>query len=193
MPGERRAARKGIDNRKESIVPRHARKQEEEATKSKGPSLFDPYFDIVEVTVYGQARFFNPPPEMPAAEPSPGETPARRPSRGCRPAARRGRTPADCQGCNARRRRRRRAGVLPEKPATPPAERRGAQGRADAARRPTGGGCHRRRGHAQSGDGRQAGSCPGRRRQARSGHRPSRRPGAQALDPRAPSPDASSA
>lgn len=42
----------------------------------KGPSLFDPYFDIVEVTVYGQARFFNPPPVDAATEPSLGETPA---------------------------------------------------------------------------------------------------------------------
>ncbi len=43
---------------------------------AKGPSLFDPYFNIVEVKVYGQARFYNPPPVEPAAEPSPGETAA---------------------------------------------------------------------------------------------------------------------
>jgi hypothetical protein len=51
-------------------------KQEKELEEKKGPSLFDPHFDIVEVTVYGKARFFLAPPEEPAAEPSLGETPA---------------------------------------------------------------------------------------------------------------------
>jgi len=32
--------------------------------------LHDPYFNIVEVTIYGQARFYNPPPEEPEAESS---------------------------------------------------------------------------------------------------------------------------
>ena len=45
-----------------SIGQEDRKKQEEAASKAKGPSFFDPYFDIVQVTVYGQARFFNPPP-----------------------------------------------------------------------------------------------------------------------------------
>jgi hypothetical protein len=43
--------------------------------KTKGPTLFDPYFDIVQVSVYGQARFFNPPPAE-EAQPSLGDTAA---------------------------------------------------------------------------------------------------------------------
>ncbi len=50
------------------------KKEEEKIKEAKGPSLFDPYFNIVEVTVYGQARFFKPPPTEPAAGPSPGHT-----------------------------------------------------------------------------------------------------------------------
>ncbi len=49
------------------------KKEMEELEKRKGPSLFDPYFNIVQVTVYGQARFYNPPPAEPEAAPSPGE------------------------------------------------------------------------------------------------------------------------
>jgi hypothetical protein len=41
--------------------------------QAKGPSLFDPYFDIVQVTIYGQARFFNPPPADATIEPSLGQ------------------------------------------------------------------------------------------------------------------------
>jgi hypothetical protein len=67
--------RKGTDIRN---VDRGAeRKNAEKAVEEKkGPSLFDPYFQIVEVTVYGRARFFNAPPADPEAEPSPGEIPA---------------------------------------------------------------------------------------------------------------------
>ena len=68
-------ARKGVDNRS---VDRSKKRKEEETkiNEAKGPSLFDPYFDIVEVTVYGRARFFKPPPAETPAEPSPGATPA---------------------------------------------------------------------------------------------------------------------
>ena len=39
-----------------------------------GPTLFDPYYNIVEVKIYGQARFYNPPPEETEGETtSPGE------------------------------------------------------------------------------------------------------------------------
>jgi hypothetical protein len=70
------AERKGTDVRKVNRAE-DRKKQEDEASKVKGPSFFDPYFDIVQVTVYGQARFFVPPPPAdPAQEPSPGETAA---------------------------------------------------------------------------------------------------------------------
>jgi hypothetical protein len=69
------AQRKGTD-----VRGVNREKQREETKKAieeaKGPSLFDPYYDIVEVTVYGQARFFNPPPEEPKPEPSASETAA---------------------------------------------------------------------------------------------------------------------
>jgi hypothetical protein len=45
--------------------------------KSAGVTIHDPYFNIVEVTVYGQTRFYNPPPPEPPAAPSvAAETPA---------------------------------------------------------------------------------------------------------------------
>ncbi len=70
------AARKGTDVRKVNRAE-DRKKQEEAASKAKGPSFFDPYFDIVQVTVYGQARFFVPPPPPdPAEQTSPGETAA---------------------------------------------------------------------------------------------------------------------
>jgi hypothetical protein len=80
MPGAAASPeRKGKDNR---AVDRSKKRKDEEAkvNEAKGPSLFDPYFDIVEVTVYGQARFFNPPPAEAAAEPSPGAMPATSPA-----------------------------------------------------------------------------------------------------------------
>jgi hypothetical protein len=70
------AARKGTDVRNVNRADTR-KKQEEQASKAKGPSFFDPYFDIVQVTVYGQARFFEPPPPRDASEQtSPGETAA---------------------------------------------------------------------------------------------------------------------
>jgi hypothetical protein len=62
---------KDVRNVKRSNVRDAQKKAVEQA---KGPSFFDPYFDIVQVTVYGQARFFKPPPAEAATEPSPGET-----------------------------------------------------------------------------------------------------------------------
>ncbi|HEY2158495.1 MAG TPA: hypothetical protein VGH33_22885 [Isosphaeraceae bacterium] len=48
------------------------REEREKKRKALGRAV-DMYYDIVEVTVYGQARFYNPPPPPPAAEPaSPG-------------------------------------------------------------------------------------------------------------------------
>ncbi len=59
-----------------STQKKSARRKKRQLKKSKGATLFDPYFDIVQVTIYGQARFFNAPPAQPAAEPSPGEVTA---------------------------------------------------------------------------------------------------------------------
>jgi len=70
------AARKGTDKR--TTNRGEVRKDETKAVETaKGPSLFDPHFDIVEVKVYGQARFYNPPPADAGTEPSPGETAAK--------------------------------------------------------------------------------------------------------------------
>ncbi len=74
--GPAAAARKGTD-----VRSKNRGKERQEETKAvqtaKGPSLFDPYFDIVEIKVYGQARFYNPPPADAATQPSPGETAAK--------------------------------------------------------------------------------------------------------------------
>jgi hypothetical protein len=76
MGGSTTAARKGIDKR--TTNRGEVRKEETKAVEtSKGPSLFDPYYDIVEVKVYGQARFYNPPPADAETEPSLGETAAK--------------------------------------------------------------------------------------------------------------------
>jgi len=75
MGGLETAKRQGKDVRGENRSKKREEKQKA-IEQSKGPSLFDPYFDIVEVTIYGQARFFNPPPVEPAAQPSPGEASA---------------------------------------------------------------------------------------------------------------------
>jgi hypothetical protein len=70
------ADRKGKDVRKVDRAGER-KNQADQAGKAKGPSLFDPYFNIVQVTVYGQARFFLPPPPLdPSEQPSPGQTPA---------------------------------------------------------------------------------------------------------------------
>jgi hypothetical protein len=67
------AARKGTDVR--NVDTKKARKEKEKAIEqSKGVTLFDPHFDIVQVTVYGQARFFNPPTGEEPAQPSLGES-----------------------------------------------------------------------------------------------------------------------
>jgi hypothetical protein len=64
--------KKGIDKRStdRAKIRKEAIKKVEE---SKGVSHFDPYYNIVEVKVYGQARFYNAPPAEAPAESSPGE------------------------------------------------------------------------------------------------------------------------
>jgi len=76
MGGPPTAARKGTDKR--TTNRGEVRKEETKAVETaKGPSLFDPHYDIVEVKVYGQARFYNPPPADAETEPSLGETAAK--------------------------------------------------------------------------------------------------------------------
>jgi len=70
------SSRQGTDKR--TTDRGKVRKQETKAVETaKGPFLFDPYFDIVEVKVYGQARFYNPPPADAETEPSLGDTAAK--------------------------------------------------------------------------------------------------------------------
>jgi hypothetical protein len=61
--------KKGADHRN---VDRKGQREKNQAAieSAKGPVLTDAYFDIVQVKVYGQARFFNAPPAEAAAEPS---------------------------------------------------------------------------------------------------------------------------
>ena len=73
--GQAAPARKGTDKR--ATNRGDVREKETKAVETaKGPSFFDPYFDIVEVKVYGQARFYNPPPADAEVLPSLGETAA---------------------------------------------------------------------------------------------------------------------
>ncbi len=51
-------------------------KKEEAIRNAKGPVLFDIYFDIVQVKVYGQARFYNAPPADAVAEASTSQSAA---------------------------------------------------------------------------------------------------------------------
>lgn len=79
-------AKTGIDKRATNLEKERT-KRIEAAKKAGGTSLHDPYYNIVQVTIYGQARFFNPPTaETPAAPsqaegaaPAEGETKAEAP------------------------------------------------------------------------------------------------------------------
>ncbi len=66
--GRAATSAKAVDKR--GVDRAEARKKIEAEEKLARPSsvIHDPYYNIVEVTVYGQARFYNPPPEAPAAE-----------------------------------------------------------------------------------------------------------------------------
>ncbi len=66
-------AKKGIDVRTQDREK--ARKEKEAKRKALGRAV-DTYYDLVEVTVYGQARFYNPPPAPPAEAASPGDATA---------------------------------------------------------------------------------------------------------------------
>jgi hypothetical protein len=68
--GAMSTGKKGTDVRDKKR--KEERDEREKKRKALGRAI-DTYYDIVEVTVYGQARFYNPPPPPPAAEPaSPG-------------------------------------------------------------------------------------------------------------------------
>ena len=61
--GQRRAAKKKGEGRARArTAGTNARQGQKAIDEAKGPTLFDLYFDIVQVKVYGQARFFNAPP-----------------------------------------------------------------------------------------------------------------------------------
>ena len=80
-----------------AIAARHARKRKKRPAKPRARRSSIPTSTSSQVTVYGQARFFNPPPADAAAEPSPGETPA-----APRPRHRRGATRRAIAGCQGR-------------------------------------------------------------------------------------------
>jgi hypothetical protein len=67
MPG---AARGGVDRRGEMKRSEKEKKVVEALKKATAVTIHDPYFNIVEMTVYGQTRFYNPPPPEPPAQPS---------------------------------------------------------------------------------------------------------------------------
>ena len=79
MGGGAAAERKGVDKRSEDVAKKH-REQEQAVKKSGATALHDPYYNIVEVTVYGKARFFNPPPTDAPAEPSQSEAAGAQPA-----------------------------------------------------------------------------------------------------------------
>ena len=72
-PGTSAASKKGIDNRTvDAAAERKKReKKEKDAAKAKTDTKkIDQYFNVIEVTVYGQARFYLAPPLPPQAAPS---------------------------------------------------------------------------------------------------------------------------
>jgi hypothetical protein len=67
--------RKGVDVRgKDRAKARE--EQEKAASKRAAVTVHDPYFNVVQVTVYGRVRLYNPPPEELAPDPSQGRAPA---------------------------------------------------------------------------------------------------------------------
>jgi hypothetical protein len=67
--------RTGVDKRG---VNRQRQREEEEKKyrETAGRTIHDPYYNIIELNVYGQARFYNPPPVEPPAQPSESATAA---------------------------------------------------------------------------------------------------------------------
>lgn len=62
-------SRKGVDKR--STDRRKSREEElKKVREATGRTIHDPYYNIIELNVYGQARFYNPPPAELPAQPS---------------------------------------------------------------------------------------------------------------------------
>jgi len=72
MGGSAVEERKGVDKRQENRGEK-LKKEQENAAKVVTQSIHDPYYYVVEVTIYGQARFYNAPPAPKAAEESQAE------------------------------------------------------------------------------------------------------------------------
>lgn len=72
MGGSNEARKKGVDARTKNRL-QEAKEREEAATKVVQTAVVDPYPNIIEVKVTGQARFFNPPPAEEAEAPSQSE------------------------------------------------------------------------------------------------------------------------
>jgi hypothetical protein len=77
MSGAGGPTRQGTNKRDQDRSKKRA-EETKAVEKAKGPSLFDPHYDILELKIYGQARFYNPPPADAETEaaPSPGEAAA---------------------------------------------------------------------------------------------------------------------
>ncbi len=91
---QRGAGQMGRDVRSRNIMDERRRSDDEEddekaGAKNKASELFDPYYNVVEVSFYGRARFYNRPPE--------GESPESTESLGGDPTA----TMTDLQGDSA--------------------------------------------------------------------------------------------
>jgi hypothetical protein len=71
QPAAKKKTGKDVRNTKRAEV---RDKEGKALDKNTGPSLFDAFFDIVQVKVYGQARFFNAPPADAVADASSGDT-----------------------------------------------------------------------------------------------------------------------
>ncbi|HEV3120794.1 MAG TPA: hypothetical protein VGY53_02775 [Isosphaeraceae bacterium] len=84
-PGGYGAGAGGSDRKGTDVRSQDLEKQQEERKKARAESkvtvkIHDPYYNILEVRVYGQARFYNAPPaEQPAESTSAGETAAAAP------------------------------------------------------------------------------------------------------------------
>jgi hypothetical protein len=77
MGGVSGSSKQGTNKRDQDRGKKRA-EETKAVEKAKGPSLFDPHYDILELKIYAQARFYNTPPAdaETEAEPSPGEAAA---------------------------------------------------------------------------------------------------------------------
>ncbi len=78
--GSAAAPKKGIDLRQKDRVAERKAAKEAASKKSAPKKSADQYYNILEVTIYGQARFYNTPPPAPPVEPSTSAAPAPEPA-----------------------------------------------------------------------------------------------------------------